>query len=79
MALISMKNEDIKSKLATNASNSADLKKLLTEAQTKSAKDKFFNIRKAFLDAGCPMTMDDSELAELIRLKILKVALAEEF
>lgn len=59
--------------------SSNDLRKALSEDQLKKAKQMFFNIRKSFFENGAPMTRQDIELAELIRLKILDTLLAEEF
>ena len=58
---------------------SSDLKKLMTEKQATYAKKKFYDIRKAFYDSGCPITRHDEELLELIRLKIIDTLLVEGF
>jgi len=75
MALVTSK--PIAQSLSVN--DSEQLKKALSEKQLKKAKEMYFNIRKSFFDQGCPMTRQDQELAELIRLKILDTLLAEEF
>jgi len=75
MALVT--NKKIVPPISVN--DSEQLKKSLSDKQLASAKKMYFDIRKSFFDAGCPMTRQDQELAELIRLKILDVILAEEF
>ena len=59
--------------------DSTDLKKLLTVGQLKKAQSQNLTIRKSFYDSGCSLTRHDTELAEMIRLKILDTILAEGF
>ena len=63
----------------SSANSSGDLKKALTDKQMDTAKEMYYTIRKSFASSGAPMTKHDQELAELIRLKILDVILAEGF
>ena len=71
---------NIKAKqITSNANSSSDLKKALTEKQLTKATSMYYDIRKSFASTGSPMTRHDQELAELIRLKILDVILAEGF
>ena len=77
---LDMSGAKTKQTLSLSSSNSStDLKKVLSENQMKKAKEMYFDIRKSFLQAGAPMTRHDTELAELIRLKIIDTLLAEEF
>ena len=59
--------------------SSIELKKMLNQKQLDQARKKYLDIRKSFFDSGCPLTRHDQELAELIRLKILDMMLAEDF
>ena len=58
---------------------SNDLKGMLSEKQLDKARQMYLNIRKSFYDQGCSLTRHDKELAEMIRLKILDMMLAEDF
>jgi hypothetical protein len=71
--------KSVSSEKAKTLNSSTDLKKLLTPEQLKNAQSQYFAIRKSFYDSGCSMTRHDTELAELIRLKILDTILAEGF
>jgi len=62
-----------------SAESSSDLKKLMTDKQMDLAARKFYDIRKSFYDSGCPITRHDTELLELIRLKIIDTLLVEGF
>ncbi len=71
--------KQVKNKKIQSLDSSSELKQMLSEKQLDLAKRKYMDIRKSFYDSGCPLTRHDKELAELIRLKILDMMLAEDF